>query len=143
VLAGRVPLFVWADETTQIGRALDWTKKAGLARIVLVSGPDLTASMGWELKAEGLCRGDVCVPVRDRSPLMAGDRVDLVAVAAALATGVLQTGGLVSLASLAPRLERVDPFRGLARLLSPARLASPLIDRRIALANWLRAAARS
>ncbi len=51
---------------------------------VLVSGPDLTASMGWELKAEGLCRGDVCVPVRDRSTVMAGDRVDLVAVAAAL-----------------------------------------------------------
>ncbi len=40
VIAGRVPLFIWANETTQIEKALDWAKKAELARIVLVSGPD-------------------------------------------------------------------------------------------------------
>jgi len=48
----------------------------------------------------------------------------LAALAGALATSALQTGGIVSLAPLAPRLERVDPFRGLARLFSPSRLAS-------------------
>ncbi len=48
----------------------------------------------------------------------------LAALAAAVAAGALQTGGLVTLAQLAPKLERLDPFRGLARLLSPARLAA-------------------
>jgi hypothetical protein len=51
---------------------------------VLVAAADLPAALGWELKAEGLCRGDLCVPVRDRSPLVDGDRVDLAAVAGAL-----------------------------------------------------------
>ena len=51
---------------------------------VLVADSDLPVSLGWELKAEGLCRGDLCVPVRDRSTLVDGGRVDLVAVAGAL-----------------------------------------------------------
>jgi type III secretion protein U len=48
----------------------------------------------------------------------------LAAWGAALVTGALQTGGHFSLAPVAPRLERVDPFAGLARLFSPARLAA-------------------
>ena len=47
--------------------------------------PDaLPSAIGWELKPEGLCREDVCVPVRDRDRLFAGDAVDLEAVADAL-----------------------------------------------------------
>lgn len=47
---------------------------------------DLLAVLGWELKPEGLCRGDVCVPVRDRALVEAGDdgRVSLSGVAEAL-----------------------------------------------------------
>lgn len=54
-------------------------------------GPNLTVppsalrdAMGWDLKPEGLCRGDVCVPVRDREALFVDGGVDIAAVAAAL-----------------------------------------------------------
>jgi hypothetical protein len=41
-------------------------------------------SLGWELKESGLCRGDVCVPVADRSSLVDEDGIDLAALADAL-----------------------------------------------------------
>lgn len=49
---------------------------------ILVSPSDLSGATGWELKPEGLCRGSVCVPVRDS--VAVDDRVDLAAVASAL-----------------------------------------------------------
>jgi hypothetical protein len=52
---------------------------------VLVTSDGLADALGWTLKPEGLCRDEVCVPVRDRGALVAGERVDLVAAAAALA----------------------------------------------------------
>ena len=48
---------------------------------VLVTRDGLADALGWTLKPEGLCRDDVCVPVRDRDALVVGERVDLVAVA--------------------------------------------------------------
>ena len=39
---------------------------------------------GWELKSEGLCRGDTCIPVRDPRTLVDANGVDLAAVADAL-----------------------------------------------------------
>lgn len=47
--------------------------------------PDvLRDALGWELKPEGLCRGDVCVPVRERERLVVDGAVDVSEFAAAL-----------------------------------------------------------
>jgi hypothetical protein len=40
-------------------------------------------SLGWQLKPEGLCQGDVCIPVRDRS-WIEGDALELGGLASAL-----------------------------------------------------------
>ncbi len=44
----------------------------------------LHESLGWQLKPEGLCRGEVCVPVRDRSKLVIDGAIDLSGFAEAL-----------------------------------------------------------
>ncbi|WP_436794907.1 hypothetical protein [Actinospongicola halichondriae] len=50
---------------------------------VWISADDLDAAIGWTRKPEGLCRGPVCVPVRE--PIDGDDgALDLRAVAAAL-----------------------------------------------------------
>jgi peroxiredoxin len=50
----------------------------------LVDAADLTRVLGWELKPSGLCRDDVCVPIRDMDAVLVEDRLDVVAVAAAV-----------------------------------------------------------
>ena len=50
----------------------------------LVEPGALSAAIGWMLKPEGLCRDDMCVPVRDRSAIEVGDKVDLSVAADAL-----------------------------------------------------------
>lgn len=55
----------------------------------VISAAELPLALGWELKPEGLCRGDVCVPVHDPSTLSpagesTGGRVDVLQVAAML-----------------------------------------------------------
>jgi type III secretion protein U len=71
----------------------------------------------------------------------------LVAVAAGAVAGLVQTGGLLAPAAAAPRLERLDPARGLAGFLSRERLALTglgLLKAGLVLAlalHWLRGAA--
>jgi hypothetical protein len=72
---------------------------------LLIDPEALPAALGWEWKPEGLCRGNVCVPVRDRSQLLVGDRLDVGAVARAL--------GLLAV---------VDAPAGIAALSLPAEL---------------------
>jgi hypothetical protein len=51
----------------------------------LLIHPDaLFDALGWEWKPEGLCRGNVCVPVRDHAAVTVGEQLDVGAVAAAL-----------------------------------------------------------
>ena len=52
--------------------------------VVRVAPAALREATGWELKPEGLCKGDVCVPVRDRAALADPNGVDLAAFARAL-----------------------------------------------------------
>ncbi len=57
--------------------------------VMLDNGPlieidELEDALGWTLKPEGLCKGDVCVIVPDRAALMDGERIDVIAVAALL-----------------------------------------------------------
>ena len=50
----------------------------------LVEPDALSAAIGWTLKPEGLCRDDMCVPVRERGAIEVGDKVDLAVAADAL-----------------------------------------------------------
>ena len=50
----------------------------------LVAPDRLEDALGWTLKPSGLCRGDVCVPVRDMDALAVEGLLDLVAVAGAV-----------------------------------------------------------
>jgi hypothetical protein len=52
-------------------------------RVALDPG-SLERALGWKLRPEGLCRGAVCVPVRDGSALAGSDGIDLAGFAAAL-----------------------------------------------------------
>ena len=47
----------------------------------LLSPEALRAAFGVELKPEGLCKGEICVPVRDRSALVRPGGIDLGSVA--------------------------------------------------------------
>ena len=51
---------------------------------VLLAPEALLASLGWELKPQGLCQGDVCIPVRNPAALGTEDGIHLVALAALL-----------------------------------------------------------
>jgi len=51
---------------------------------MLVEPAGLAGATGWELKPEGLCRDEVCVPTRGRAGLRAGEAVDLAAMAEVL-----------------------------------------------------------
>ena len=107
---------------------------------ILLDPATLPDSLGWELKPEGLCRDDVCVPVRDPRTLFADDRLDLERVAdalgrpvvvdadARLASIALRPGGAPSRARLPRRalvrarrpqrqLHRLEEWHGRKRLL--------------------------
>jgi peroxiredoxin len=80
IRGGAVPqITVITEEAVWVDAAPDAARDA-----FLVEEGRLTDALGWTLKPSGLCRDDVCVPVRDPAALRAGDRIDLTAVARAL-----------------------------------------------------------
>jgi hypothetical protein len=104
-----------ADEFTIIEEGRVHALEAAIAgETVRVPPAALREALGWELKPEGLCRGEVCVPVNDAAALEAGGAIDLAAFASALgrplaldvAEGAAALGTAV--ADQAARLESLD-----------------------------------
>ena len=78
---------------------------------ILIEPARLPDAIGWQLKDEGLCRDDVCVPVRDRTRLFAGDRLDVAAVAGALGRPVVLDAAHAVVAIALPSEERRRALR--------------------------------
>ena len=111
---------------------------------MIVTGPRLTPdelrrATGWELKPEGLCRGDACVPF----PSDASDLVDLEAVADHLGMPLLHDASH-DLWSLGPQVEPGGRFLTDARfpaLTLPDLDGQPfsfstLLGRKVVLVAW-------
>ena len=71
--------FTLLDET----RPVSIPRAASDAPGVWLDADALQQALGWQLKPEGLCQGDVCIPVRDRS-FVADGALELGGLAAAL-----------------------------------------------------------
>ena len=78
---------------------------------LLVDPSQLPAALGWQLKDEGLCRDEMCVPVRDRDRLFVGDRIDVAAVADALGRPMVVDADAAVAAMALPSEERRRALR--------------------------------
>ena len=72
----------------------------------IVDPAQLETILGWDLRPEGLCRKEACVPVSNWSALDHPDGVDLAAAAGALGRPVLVDAGARMVAVGAPASER-------------------------------------
>ena len=79
---------------------------------VLTAGAGIATALGWDLKPEGLCRGDVCVPVRAEAGVTVGDQVDLGAVASVLGMATLVDDDRALVAVSAPSAVRRSALKG-------------------------------
>jgi hypothetical protein len=80
---------------------------------LLIDPADLAEAVGWELKPEGLCRDNICVPVRDPSGLFSDGQVDIAAVARALGRpAVVDAAAGIAAVALAPE-RRQEALNGL------------------------------
>ena len=75
---GRRPLTVIGEQASTVEAVWDDERP-------IVSPEVLGELLGWEWRAEGLCRETVCVPVADRSHVEHDEGIDLLAVAEILA----------------------------------------------------------
>jgi hypothetical protein len=82
------------DETRTVAAVVDGDR-------LLIDPDALPDALGWELKPEGLCQANVCIPVRDRAQLFVGDRLDIAATAAALGRpAVVDAGAGIAVVAL-------------------------------------------
>lgn len=73
----------------------------------------LDEATGWHLEDRGLCRGEVCVPVRDREALLDGGYVDLGAMGEAIGHPTVVDAGEGVVAMAAPAAERAASLEAL------------------------------
>jgi peroxiredoxin len=83
---------------------------------VTVDPDKLATTVGWVLRPEGLCRGDVCVPVHQGERLWRGDRVDLGIVLEVLGRAVVID---IEAGILAYALDPAERHRALDDLVAP------------------------
>jgi hypothetical protein len=89
------------------------TEAAIQAGTIRLSSDALRNALGWELKAEGLCRAATCVPVRDRAALVHDDGIDLATLARLLDRPLaLDADERVAVLG-APAVERAERLRSL------------------------------
>jgi len=98
-----------------------------------VPADELERATGWALKPEGLCRADVCVPVRDRDALVADDGLDLRMFAGTLGRPVaLEPDAGIAVLGEAPTTLRGD----LDSLVAPAFTLPDLDGRSVSLSDF-------
>jgi hypothetical protein len=127
------------------GRANDVAGTSAGER-VRIDAAALRDALGYELKPEGLCRGERCFPVRDRAALVAGDAIDLGELARltgqplaldaaerAAALGTALEDRLASLRGLEAPDFTLPDFSGRTHMLSAYRGKKVLL---IAYASW-------
>ncbi len=104
-----------ADATFTViddGRATEVPATREGDRVCLAPGA-LKAALGWELKPEGLCRDDACVPLRDRAGVETDGGIDLAAVAEVLQRPLaLDADAGVAVLTASPDARR-EPLRSL------------------------------
>jgi hypothetical protein len=99
---------------------------------VLVGADGVADALGWELKPEGICHDDVCVPLPAGAKTADG-RVDLVAAARALGRPAVFDAELGAVAIALPSEERT---RALDDLEAPGFTLPDLDGAPHALAEW-------
>lgn len=69
------------NEITIISESATPTQGNWVGGAACIDAASLNDAIGWELKPEGLCREDICVPVEDRARIESGDGIDIAEVA--------------------------------------------------------------
>jgi hypothetical protein len=72
---------------------IDATAAPDAATLFLSAG-DLTRATGWALRPEGLCRDDVCLPVRDRAAVVTEGGISLHALGLAPGDWAIHRGSM-------------------------------------------------
>lgn len=96
---------VLADHERSVDGRIDGAGRA------LIAPADLPSVLGWTLQPEGLCHGDLCVPVRDRAALEVDGELDLCAIGIVLDRPVLVDADAAVVAFGAPRADRRRALR--------------------------------
>lgn len=80
---------------------------------LLVRTTYLEEATGWHLEPQGLCRGAVCVPVRDPTGLVDGDDIDIAELAARVGASAAVDAAEGIAVLMASATERAESLHGL------------------------------